>query len=101
MRIVIFAINNLVNKFLCVELARRHDILAVFHPTFPPRSFRRTAGSLHNMIAQRGILAVLSHTLTRGIMAPVEGSPSRAIARVGPKFFAEYDALYEHLIAPR
>lgn len=99
MRAVVICTEGLANKYLCLELARSNDVVAVFQPSSPKRSPVTKLQSFLRWRRRYGIPHIVLRELAAGPL-PVGWSGDRRMAAAERTFFARCEADYADTVAP-
>lgn len=100
MRVAAIVTEGFANQHLCLEVARRHDLVAVYHPAGRPRSLSRSLETFMRWRKSRGAIYIALHKLGRGGGA-LGWSRGHRLFEAEVKHFGRCRDEYEQLIAPK
>ncbi len=100
MRVAAIVTEGFANQQMCLDVAGRHELVAVYHPAGQARSLGRSIDTFKRWHNSRGLLYVALHKLGRG--GGLFGwSRGRRLWEAEQKHFGHCHADYQRLIAPK
>lgn len=100
MRIAAIVTEGFANQQMCLDLAGRHELVAVYHPAGEAKSLGRSLNTFKRWQKSRGALYIALHKLGRG-GGLLGWSRGRRLREAEQKHFGHCHSQYQRLIAPK
>jgi folate-dependent phosphoribosylglycinamide formyltransferase PurN len=100
LRVVAIVTEGFANQQMCLEVAAKHELLAVYHPAGQAKSLRRSLDTFKRWQKSRGAVYVALHKLGRG-GGPLGWSRGGRLWAAEQRHFGHCHAEYQRLIAPK
>jgi len=88
------------HKYLCVQIAGQHDVVAVLHPSRIGRTAMGRMRSMANDLRKYGAPALVLQKLTDVPFPRLGWNRQESVQRAQRRVFADVDAVYKERVAP-
>ena len=100
MRVVIITDKDLMHKYLCVQIADQHDVVAVLHPSRVARTALGRIRSITKDLRRHGAPAAVLQKLTGVSFLRLGWNRQASVQRAQQRVFADVNAVYQQRVAP-
>ena len=98
-RVVIITEKGLMHKFLCVQIADKHNVTAILHPSGPHQYATDRIGSLRSNLRKHGAAALVLRKLSDVPFLRLGWNREESLRRAQRRFFSDADAAYDRRVA--